>query len=49
VTLAITAGEKLPFLEATEDGFLSNEFPNCASETIKARPFLERKDIFLFF
>jgi hypothetical protein len=29
-------------------GFLSNEFPNSTSETIKARSFLLRKNIFVF-
>jgi hypothetical protein len=30
-----------------EDGFLSDEFPNRTYETIKARPFLVRKNIFV--
>jgi hypothetical protein len=30
-------------------GFLSNEFPNCPPETIKARAFLAAKFLFVIF
>jgi hypothetical protein len=31
----------------SEAGFLSNEFPHCTSETVKARSFPVRKNIFV--
>jgi hypothetical protein len=37
------------FRNVTEAGFLGNEFPDGTSETIKARSFLVRKNIFVFF